>query len=310
MSEDDLDAAGVGAVLAELRRRSGLTGHQLGERVGMSQAKISKIESGVTVPKTRDVIALARALEAPAAVIRRLVDRTESAQESFGAWRDIGSPSRRANSEIAALEQQATEIRTLSFAGPSGLLHTESYARAVIGEYTRPLRPDDRPGEPRAIVGAVTDRVRRQEILADPGKVFLFLIFETALLHQVAKPAVMLGQVERIREVAAQENAIVRVLRFDAPLEYPPLHDFELVDGKAAIVDTMTTTVVTRDQSELQVYRRVYESLYRQATPDIEPILNRYALRYAELARAEAGTSSAPAAMDLLGSPEDGPAQP
>jgi transcriptional regulator with XRE-family HTH domain len=304
VGEGDSSPQKVGAALADLRRRRGLTGRKLGALVGMSQAKISKIESGATTPKSSDVMALARALDAPAALIRQLIDWAEAEQDRFGLWRDVGIVAARGQQEVAALERDATEIRGLNVTVPSGLLHTASYAGALLAEYTRPLLGEDQGPESAQVLADVTERVRRQEILADSSKLFLFLMAETALLNQVATAAIMLGQVERIREAARQDNVIVRILPFATRLAYPPMHDFELLDERAAIIDTMTTTIVTRENSELRVYGRVYESLYRQATPDIEPILNRYARRYAELAGKDASGPGVPVAADLIGRPD------
>src|SRR5690348_4989278 len=67
----------VGLALARLRRNGGLTGQKLGQRVGMSQAKISKIETGAVVATPADVELLARALGASNIEVRRLVEQAE-----------------------------------------------------------------------------------------------------------------------------------------------------------------------------------------------------------------------------------------
>src|SRR4051794_20689455 len=101
----------LGAVLARLRHERGLTGQELGSAAGMSQAKISKIENGSAAPKPRDVLQIARALDAPAEVIRQLVDRAESEQDQFGSWRLVGPTPLRPQEDVAALEAKADEIR-------------------------------------------------------------------------------------------------------------------------------------------------------------------------------------------------------
>jgi hypothetical protein len=80
-----------------------------------------------------------------------------------------------------------------------------------------------------------------------------------------------------------------------------------LVDGRVVIIDTMTTTLVTRDASDLKVYRRVFEYFWAQATPDIEPILDSYARLYADLAKPAAGPGGEPpTAADLVAPPAEG----
>jgi transcriptional regulator with XRE-family HTH domain len=269
----------VGALLAALRKDRGLSGVGLGRRVGISQSKLSKIENGTSAAKVSDVRKLAAALDASPEQVSRLVQLAEAVharREPRGLVPPI------AQSEIASMEARAAVIRSFGPAIPSGLMQTAGYASAVIADYTRPLK--DFPGA-GAVAPALTDRMRRQEILVDESKEFLFVLAETALLHRIAAPAVMLAQVERLRSAVERPNTVLRILRSDRTLDYPPTHEFELLDDQYAVVDTVTTTLVVRDRGELAVYRRVFEYFWEQATEEIGPILDRYARLYADLAR-------------------------
>ena len=292
----------VGNLLAQLRRNRGVTGVDLGRRVRMSQAKISKVENDVGTVKVDDVLSIARALDASPQTIDRLLELIEESSGRSPRWQTFGPAIDRAQPDISTWEAGAAEVRAFGAAVPPGLLHTQSYARAVLSDYTRPL---DVGGDVGAVPAAVTARVRRQEILADRGKTFLFVLAETALLNRVARPAVMLGQVDRLREAAAEPNVEMRILRSDTQLVYAPLHDFQLLDDRAVIIDTMTTTVVSREAADLAVYRRVFEYFWEQATADLAPVLNSYARLYADLARPVDGSpADAPTGADLVARPE------
>ena len=299
----DPAARPVGAELAELRRAARITGSELARRIGASQAKVSRIENGSLRPKPADVIAIGRALKAPDDVVRALVERVATEHRALERWRSAGPARALAQQDIGGLERHAAEIRSFQAAVPSGLLHVDSYARAVLADYTRPLQDVTHVD---SLPGAITARMRRQEVLEDRGKVFLFVLAETALLNRVARPAVMLDQVERIRDAAREPNVLIRVLRSDTELAYPPLHDFELLDHRVVIIDTMTTTVVSRDSADVNVYRKVFEYFWEQATPAIIPVLDSYTRLYAELARAATGSPSAPpTAPDLVAPPAE-----
>lgn len=292
----------VGGLLARLRRERGLTGVDLGRRVRMSQAKISKVENDVGSVKVDDVLRIARALDASPETIERLLELVEESTGRAPRWQTVGPALDRAQPDISTWEAGAAEVRAFGAAVPPGLLHIEPYARAVLSDYARPL---DVGGEARAVPAAVTARVRRQEILADRGKTFLFVLAETALLNRVARPAVMLGQVDRLREAAAEPNVEMRILRSDTQLVYAPLHDFQLLDDSAVIVDTMTTTVVSREAADLTVYRRVFEYFWEQATADLAPVLDSYGRLYADLARPAPGSpAEPPTGADLVAPPE------
>jgi hypothetical protein len=72
------------------------------------------------------------------------------------------------------------------------------------------------------------------------------------------------------------------------------------------IVETMTTTVVSRESLDLTTYRRVFEYLWTQSTSDIGAVLDSYARLYARLAQASAGSPSGPpTAADLIARPVD-----
>ena len=282
MSDQEGQARPVGAELADLRRAAGLTGAELARRLNVSQAKISRIERGGLRAKPTDILAIGRAVNAPDGAIRSLLERSESERRRLGRWRPAGSAPGTGQAEIGAMEVAATELRSFQVAVPHGLMHTEGYARAVLSDYARPL---DALVHTPPVPAGVTARMRRQEILADQRKVFFFVLAETALLHRPAGPAVMLSQVERIREIARQRNVVLRVLPAETQLTYLPLHDFSLLDDRVLIFDTMTTTVVSREKSDLIAYRRVFEYFWSCATSDLDAVLDRYARLYAELAR-------------------------
>jgi transcriptional regulator with XRE-family HTH domain len=287
----------VGSQLADLRRAAGVTGRELARRIHASQAKVSRIENGSLRVKPADVIAIGRALEAPDHIVRALVERVATEPQALERWRAAGPGRLRGQQDIGGLEQRAAEIRCFQVAVPPGLLQTASFAQVMLADYSRRLQEITAVGP---LPAALTARMWRQEVLNDTAKVFLFVLAETALQNRVARPAVMLEQVDRIREVATRPNILIRVLRWDTELAYPPLHDFELLDDRAVVIDTMTTTVVVRDAPEVNVYRRVFESFWTQATPDISPVLDHYTRLYADLAGAPTGAAAPgpPAAVD------------
>jgi transcriptional regulator with XRE-family HTH domain len=278
MSDQDVPKAdAVGRRLVALRKERGLSAAELGRLVGFSQSKVSKIETGAVRVKAQDVRAIADVLGLSPAEKTELADLTLSAHVGPDTW---GAVHTQAN--LAAREAQATRFRLFAAAVPPGLLHTAEYASSVLADYQLP--PGEAP-EPMAVASAVTERMRRQEILADPSKTFEFVMTEETLRNRLAPPAVMLGQVERIRWAAKQPNQHVRIVPSDTELRHAPLHDFEMLDDRAAIIDTVTITVLSREPTELAVYRRVFESFWAQATEDVGPILDRYARLYADLAR-------------------------
>jgi transcriptional regulator with XRE-family HTH domain len=284
-SLDDESEIPVGAALAQLRRDHGISGQQLGERVGISQAKISRIETGAVLPHPGDVDRLARALGAPHEEVRRLTDQATRAQQRVADLRlspdDIGGRQR----EIAELERATGVFRMFQPAVVIGLLQTSEYARAVLTT-VQPLLPENgRRTSPTAVAEAVSTRIRRQEILSDPDRRFHLLISEAALRHRLCRPEDMPAQIERLREVAGQQNVSLGILMMDTQWRVPPTHGFELLDDRCVLIDLYNTGLVWRARWDTALYRRLFDALEEQATTDIDPILDRYLDMYLDLAR-------------------------
>jgi transcriptional regulator with XRE-family HTH domain len=280
----------LGSILSRLRRQQGLTGQQLGALVGMSQAKVSKIENGVTTPSPHDVERLARALAAPDDLVAELVDRANGLRDQFTDWRLTAERLASTQQALAQDEERAARITVFQIGVVPGLLQTTEYARAVLGENTAVLSGIDPAQETRPAPSAVTVRIQRQEVLEDPHKQFDFVLTESVLSTVVGGPAEMLAQLQRIRAVAALENVRIGILPWDAEVAFPPLHGFHLFDDRAVVIDLISTTVVSRGSEDIRVYRAVFDHFLGRATTDIGPIIDRHMYRYADAARTAAST--------------------
>jgi transcriptional regulator with XRE-family HTH domain len=272
----------VGAALARLRRNAGVTGQRLAQRVNMSQAKISKIETGVTSPSPQDVERIAQALGAPKADIQRLRRQAEHSRDHMVDWRVGQRDPTRWQREIANLEGAAREFRIFSPAVISGLMQTSGFARSVLASVQEVWHT------PSAGVGeAVTARVQRQEILEDQSKRFHFLMPETVLRNLLARPEDMPAQLTRLIDASRQDNVTISLIPVESRLPYPPYHGFELLDEKLVIIDLYNTVVVTRGPADTRLYRHVFDALAARATQDVEPILDRYRRIYLTMAQAQ-----------------------
>ena len=173
--EDRQDLAGA---LLRLRRASGLSGERLARRCGMSQSKISRIETGRLLPSVVDVEQMLTALGVDDATKHELLALARVANTEY---QDVRLSVRRGlhhrQRELAALEQSATEIRHFLPALVTGLLQTPEYMRAAISTPVEPASGD--------VGRAVAAKLDRQAVLHDPGKRFSFLLTESALRWQL-----------------------------------------------------------------------------------------------------------------------------
>jgi hypothetical protein len=246
----------------------------------MSQAKISKIETGVTSPSPQDVERIARELRAPKAEIQRLREQAEHSRDQIVDTRTGQRDPTGWQKEIANLEGEAHELRIFSPAVISGLLQTSEFARSVLTSVQEVWHtPSSGIGE------AVTARVQRQEIIDDPAKQFHFLMPETAFRNMLARAEDMPAQLTRLLDTSERDNVTISLIPEESRLAYPPYHGFELLDERLVIIDLYNTVVMTRGRADIRLYRQVFDTWAGQATQDVNPVLDKYRRMYLAMAQ-------------------------
>ncbi len=275
----------LGPTIARMRKAQGLTGHQLGKQVGMSQAKISRLENGIGFPDPGDVARIGRALGADEQQINHLVTMAERAHDRMTDWRPLPLSLAATQQTVGQLESEARTIRVFQPAIVAGLLQTSEYAKAVLASFQRFISPDSEIAFDARLLEAVSARVQRQEILADRARGLHVVMTEAALANRVCPPEDVLGQLRRLRDVSRQDNVTLSIIPADTPQPIAPVHGFVLLDDATVVVDLFNTCVLSRGRTDLRLYRAVFDAYEEHAVTDIEPILERYTAHYLELLR-------------------------
>lgn len=273
----------VGAVLARMRRSQRITGAQLAAKVRMSQPKISRIERGQGVPDPEDIRTIARALGADDNHAQELVERAEVLHDLMADWRlpSIGIAGRQRT--INEWERAATTTRSFEVAMVPGLLQTSGYGKSLFRIFHQAgLLSASESAEP-AVLAAISARMRRQEVLADPSKSFQFILGEAVLRHRVLPPVEMLAQIAHLRDVVAQfPNVSVTVMPDDATVDLPLVHGFEVIDSTVVVTELYNTALTARSPRVVAKYHQVMDTLQRSAAA-IEPFLDKYQAMYIDL---------------------------
>ncbi len=255
VAEHDRTRTELGAQLRALRRRAGLTGDELAGRAGMSQAKVSKIETGRSTASVEDVERLVEVLGATPDHTAALIDQARSLSTQLRTWRAMRRQDLAGHQERARdLEAAARLIRVFQPSLVPGLLQTAEYARQVF------LRTG-MAGTTADVAAAVRARLDRQTMLFDQEKRFVFLITESALRARICPPAVMTAQVDRILTLASLENVIIGYLPATTELDVVPLNGFTMFDDQAIVVETISAELVHRDDRDIALYTDTFERL-------------------------------------------------
>lgn len=282
---DEPVAADLGAILRAHRVRRGLSGAALATRLGsgISQAKISRIETGHTAPSPEDVRRIAQALRLPADEAEELVSlarRGRPGLARMAEWRHDPADIERKQGEIGDAEQAAREIRVFQPTIVPGLLQTSGYAEAIM---RTPLRLGGVSGVDEsgaALIAAVGGRIQRQQILKLSDKTFAFVMTEWVLANRLVNPEDMLAQIRRIRQFARQKNVTVRIIPADAPLADAPLNGFQLIDDEWLMIDLYNTSLTSQVVADIEAHQQIFQSMTDASVIEIDGILDKYAELY------------------------------
>ncbi len=242
-SNEDL-AQRLAGRLRRLRKAAGLSGTLLGEQLGWTQSKISKIENGRTTPSDRDIIEWAKATNADADEMAELLAMLTEVRAEQESWENkFRRGQALTQREYDRLARKASVIRNFETAAVPGLLQTSDYARHRIMEGVRRQGANPSPAEVDRVVAA---RVGRSEVLRDTSKLFAFLLAEPVLRWRLAPADIQRRQFEHLLALAELPNVVVDILPFAARIEDTPQHGFIMFDD-VAIAETLTSEEVCRD---------------------------------------------------------------
>lgn len=194
--------------LADLRKAKGLTQEEVADAVGISTISVSRHERGESAPKkARTRRAYARLYAVSLATINRIFDNVED--DGVNDDEDEHRLAPEWMSAYLAFERSAASVEAYEPFVVNGLLQTESYARALIGQ----AEPSD-----KQVDRLVRLRMSRQEAVlrADDPLDLLVVQGEGAIRLTVGGRHVMREQITHLVDVASMPNVTIRMLPFSA----------------------------------------------------------------------------------------------
>ncbi|TDQ05810.1 helix-turn-helix domain-containing protein [Labedaea rhizosphaerae] len=249
-----------GDALRRLRAEAGYrTGKDFAERIGWQTSKVSRLEKGRTLPADSDVVAWVEAVGADADTAAELRNELAELRLERDRWKSqlrLGHADRQRREAVA--EGDASRIVTVEYFLVPGLVQTADYARAVFSlaaEMHESLNDADQ---------AVRERVRRQEVLYDPGKVVEVLIGESALRYPPVPVAVNRAQIDRLITLSGLPNLRLGVIPLDVPLPTITMHGYTILDD-TVVVEINHTEVVATDPEDVGLYDQITSALWRIA---------------------------------------------
>ncbi len=241
----------LSALLRQLRTEAGMSGAEAARRAGLSQSKVSRAETGSFLPTESDVIALCRVYEASLETRRELLDMTRALRQSSTSARVVLQRGGWwMQQRIGKLEMASSQIRTFAPTVVVGLLQTESYVDALLGDSVE--REDRRR--------MISSRVERQRIL-DTERHFTLVMTEGALRWNMGGAAVMVEQLDHLVRESHRPNVRLGIIEWTTPATVPALHGFTIYDSRAVLLGTQTATAIVTDRKEIQDYEAHWAEL-------------------------------------------------
>lgn len=238
----------LGAELRRLREDADLKIENVAAELECSVSKVSRLETGKGIPKSRDVRDLLDRYQVPAGPQRDRMMRWVSQGQGQGWWSDYSDVLLGQGEDplvddhwerYVGLEADAGVVASFEPIVVHGLLQTVEYAHAVLTTLVRQAGPG-------AVERLVEVRMRRQRRLyAQTDPLALRVVLDEAVLRRpVGGDAVMAGQLRRLLEDGRRDNIDIRVLPFDVGehpavagsfvlLNFPdtPHHDLVYAEG-------------------------------------------------------------------------------
>jgi transcriptional regulator with XRE-family HTH domain len=199
----------LGQELRQLRDAAGLTIEEVAERLEVSPAKISRIETGRVGVRPRDVSDLLDQYEIQGTDRDDLLTLTREARQQ-GWWHSYSDVLSGGVDIWVGLETEAEAIRSFEVQVVPGLLQTSEYAMAVLRAYYRSEPPEQ-------IARRVKLRMARQQLVIEENNTPIWAVLDESVLHRRIGPAeLMQSQFRRLLDLPQEKNVTIQILPFDA----------------------------------------------------------------------------------------------
>lgn len=232
---------------------AGMTGKQLAEELHVAAATVSQWMNGKRTPHVEDVARCDEKLGTNGYLTRY-----------FEKWVTREIPTEWDDRWLTA-EAQANMLQDFEPSVLPGLLQTEDYARTVIG-YNRHSSIDVEEG--------VRRRLERQTILNDENPTMcIFVIDEYALRRPVGGRDIMVEQLKRLRDLAAQLNIVIKVV--PSGTEYYAGTPFVIarLDGAEIVyLDDALRGRVIEGHAEVVEINKIWEDIREAALPPADSL--------------------------------------
>lgn len=250
----------LAAELRRVRELRGMSGRELAQYVQISQSKVSRIESGRTVPTLPEVLAWANAVEVGEDHREWLIALAESLYTEVHSWPSAKLTHTHIQDEIEERETHARVVHHFQSSVVPGLLQTAEYARRAISMGHLSSSVD-------AIAESLAGRLRRQLVVYEEERRFDFVITESALRWRPGPAKLLLAQLDRVATLSTLDNVSIGVIPLDTEAATFCGHSFVIYDDHHneqdpfVEVETIHANLIVNDATHVRLYQERWSLL-------------------------------------------------
>jgi transcriptional regulator with XRE-family HTH domain len=258
----------VSSQLRQYREKAGMTGTDAAKALGMSQSKISRMETGSRPLHPDDVAALLGMYKVPERQRDTILDQVRRSVER-GWWESQGLGLPELWRAFVDFESRATRIQNYEAMFIPGLLQTNEYTGAMFQAINKTLSDAE-------VDNLVASRTTRQNALRRQDLHFLGVIDEGVLHRPVAERGVMRRQLRHLVDAAERPNVTIRVVPMRVGLHAGLQGPFACLDfpdePSLVYLENQTTCMFLDEKEDIASYRIVLGNILNVALKPAESV--------------------------------------
>jgi transcriptional regulator with XRE-family HTH domain len=250
----------LGLILRQMRMNAGLTGEEVGKHLERSDSWVSRVETARQALRPRDLRDLLDLYGVTNPDIRRELETLARDSKERRWWSHFGSSITGPYASYIGFEDEGTSLLCFDGVVINGLLQTEEYARALLGQaIPRPAAEDaDR---------LVEIRLTRQRRLAGDRPLQLWAVMDEAVLRRCfAGPDLQRAQLLHLVDVILRSPHVsIQILPLAHALHPGMTANFTIIEfsppDQPIVFNEQVNGMSVEDDADAHRYRVVFDEL-------------------------------------------------
>ena len=249
----------IGKTIRQLRSSKNITGVELARRAEMSQARISRLESGILRTSAKEIETVLNILDCPATIRQQILAVLQlSSFAPPSKYRPIINPS---PGSLYKRIAGSTCIRGFLYNTFPSILQTAAFRQALLkgwelsqSEFTRLMNENE----------------KRQDFLWDGKHSFHFIVPEAALYNRLSSTQIHVGQLDRIDRISDLKQIKFGIIPMQAGLAAVEHSNFVVYDNNLVVIIYLAEEQNSSDPVAIAEHRRVFDELHQKACYNAE----------------------------------------